>query len=638
MIFRGRGTSHAFGRDNSVRKAAEASTARLAAVVEHSTDAILTIDPEGTVVSWNRGAERIYGYRADEVLGRNAASILAPPGGEAERASLRDRLGRGESASREMDLVRADGRPITVSVTSSPILDAQGNLLAVSSISRDISAQKETERALAESEEAYRHLADTATDMICRISPTTGKLLYISPSVEDILGWAPEELVGRPYTDIVDPETVATSQLDEVVSGVGIHTRNGVRLRRRDGTWAWCDITSRTAVSPSSGELEIQSSARDVTARVQAERALAASEERFRLTQLHSPIGLAIVGLDGRWLQVNPALCEILGRTEAELLRLSFQELTHPDDLVQGLGVLAQILTGGISTCQLEKRYLRGDGQAVWVLLSLAVVRDHGGPRHVIAQLLDISARKRDEEALALAATRLHSVNEELVEAGRVKDHVLAVTNHELRTPLSTIVGFADVLTTDWADLPDQERLDFVARIQQGGRRMTKLVDDFLLAVSLASGTLEVETVTAELRPLLNTALARTGALDSVAVDCPAGLRVLADPDRLAQMLTIYLANATRFADGPTAIEAVELDGFVEIRVKDDGPGVPPEFVSSLFDRFNQASRGTAQFIRGTGLGLAIARDLAHAQGGDCWYEPNDPQGAIFGVRIPAPC
>jgi len=636
----GRWAFNALVRDISVRKATEASTHLLAAVVESSKHAMLTIDPHGTVVSWNSGAEHLYGYRADEMIGRNAASVLARPGDEADREGERRRLGQGESTTGEVELIRADGCTITVSVTSSPILDADGCLVAVSSISRDITDEKETKRALAASEERYRSLADTATDLVTRISPATGTFVYVSPSVEAILGWTPEELVGRRYADIVDPATVSNARIDrEVISTVGTHTRNGIRVRRRDGSWAWCDSTSRTVVDPTSGELEIRSSTRDVTARVEAERELAASEERFRLTQLHSPIGLAVVGLDGRWLLVNPALCEILGRTEEALLQLTFQDLSHPDDLEADLSLMEQTLRGEIPNYQTEKRYFRGDGQLVWVLLSVALVRDSGEPVHLIAQLLDITARKRDQEALDRASTRLAVVNDELVEVGRVKDHVLAVTNHELRTPLSSIVGFSDVLATDWADLSDAQRLDFVERIRQSGWRMTKLVDDFLFAVELASGTLKIEVIAAELGPVLDAALARAGATRAgISVDCPDGLRVNADPDRLAQILTNYLTNASKFGGAPVAMEAVEADGFVEIRVKDRGPGVSPEFVSSIFERFNPASRGTDFTVRGTGLGLAIARGLAHAQGGEAWYEPNQVHGAIFGVRIPVSC
>ena len=148
----------------AIRRAAEVSVARLAAVVEQSSDAILTLDLAGVIIDWNRGAEEIYGYRADEVIGQKASSILAPAGGDSDRDSMRQQLDLGQSIGRELTVTRADGRIITVSVTSSPILDAAGQLVAVSSISRDISDQKAVELALRDSELRMKTSLDNMLD------------------------------------------------------------------------------------------------------------------------------------------------------------------------------------------------------------------------------------------------------------------------------------------------------------------------------------------------------------------------------------------------------------------------------------------------------------------------------------------
>jgi len=406
-------TFNAFVRDVTNRKAAEASTARLAAVVESSTDAIMTLDPEGTIRTWNAGAETIYGYRSDDVVGRNAASVLAPPGAESDRSAVRDLLGRGESTHRELILLHASGRSIIVSVTSSPILDPSGHLVGVSSISRDISGQKAAEFALAASEERYRLLVDSSTDVITRVSPVTGLVLYASPSVTSILGWTPDELVGTPFGALADPDA-GPSQVEAVIAaGESFHVRV-LRLRCRDGSWLWCETLSRPIIDPATGATEIQSSVRDISARVAAEDALATSEERLRLTQLHAPIGLALVGIDGRWIQVNPALCKLMGRPEEELLGLTFQDVTHPEDLDEDLGLVDQLVRGDIRSYELEKRYLRPDGQIVWALLSASLVRSGGEPVYFVAQILDITARRRAEEASAAAAKELLAVNAEL--------------------------------------------------------------------------------------------------------------------------------------------------------------------------------------------------------------------------------
>ncbi len=133
----------------------------------------------------------------------------------------------------------------------------------------------------------------------------------------------------------------------------------------------------------------------------EAVAALRASEERFRNAVHYSAIGMALVGLDGRWLEVNPALCRIVGYTAEELLQRSFQDITHPDDLDTDLQLTKQLLAGDAETYQMEKRYIHKDGHAVWILLSVSLIRDPAGkPLHFIGQIQDLTERKRIDAAL----------------------------------------------------------------------------------------------------------------------------------------------------------------------------------------------------------------------------------------------
>src|SRR6202040_1240920 len=143
----------------------------------------------------------------------------------------------------------------------------------------------------------------------------------------------------------------------------------------------------------------------DITERLQRDNALLESEARFRNAFDAAAIGMAIVSLDGHWLQVNSQLCRMLGYSEADLLKITFQEVTHPDDLEADLDYVRQVLHGEIPSYQMEKRYFHKDGHIVWVLLSVSVVRGRdGAPLHFVSQIQDITARKQTE--LELAANR----------------------------------------------------------------------------------------------------------------------------------------------------------------------------------------------------------------------------------------
>jgi signal transduction histidine kinase len=234
-------------------------------------------------------------------------------------------------------------------------------------------------------------------------------------------------------------------------------------------------------------------------------------------------------------------------------------------------------------------------------------------------------------------AAALAAANEELQAANRVKDDFVAMTNHELRTPLTTILGYTSTLQRRWGAFPDDQRLEFVRRIEEQGARLRDLVES-LLTMSLGqAGELRLALGPVDVRAVILASLEETGADDGqVSVRCDPGLRAWADPDRLQQIVTNYLGNATRHGNPPIAVEARLAAPWVEIMVNDAGEGVPGNFVPRLFERFTQASRGDTRRAQGVGLGLAIVAQLAEAQGGEAWYEPNEPHGSRFCVRLRA--
>jgi PAS domain S-box-containing protein len=156
-------------------------------------------------------------------------------------------------------------------------------------------------------------------------------------------------------------------------------------------------------------------SVRDVTERKKAEEALRRSEERFRSSFRDAAIGMALVGTDGRWMQVNRSLCEMLGYSEEELLGKTFQGITHPDDLEADLDYVRQMLSGEIETYQMQKRYLHADGHVVWILLSVSMVHDEEGePLYFVSQIQDITERKEAEKKIREAEERYRTLVERM--------------------------------------------------------------------------------------------------------------------------------------------------------------------------------------------------------------------------------
>jgi diguanylate cyclase (GGDEF)-like protein/PAS domain S-box-containing protein len=246
------------------------------------------------------------------------------------------------------------------------------------------------------------------TDALAPNTPVT----YTNPSFEKLTGYKAEELIGQEsnclYNEQIDPkirQEIASAKL----YGKEYHTV--FQNYRRDGTPFWSELSLAPVLDPQ-GELthyiKIQT---DISDRYQAEMALRASEERFRLTFELAPIGMFIASLDGCYLQVNQALCQALGYSRGELVQKNQRELTHPDDRAADLAINQQLLLGEIDRFQLEKRFLARNEQIVCALLQGVVVKDDRGiPSHLLGQLVDISDRKQAEEALQASERRLEGI------------------------------------------------------------------------------------------------------------------------------------------------------------------------------------------------------------------------------------
>ncbi|MBA2529612.1 MAG: HAMP domain-containing histidine kinase [Euzebyales bacterium] len=249
-------------------------------------------------------------------------------------------------------------------------------------------------------------------------------------------------------------------------------------------------------------------------------------------------------------------------------------------------------------------------------------------------------ARERDEVATAKAAVerslaQVQELNAELRAANEVKDDFLAVTNHELRTPLTAILGYSLTLRHRWDRLPDGPRFTAVEHIADQARRLLDLVEDLLTLSSGRAMARDARPVPVRVADAVAGAVAGSGP-DGVAVHCSAELEVLADPRLLERILVNLLTNARKYGAPPFSVEVRAAGTRVELSVADCGAGVPEPFVQRLFDKFTQAESGATRAAQGTGLGLAIVRELAAMQGGDAWYEPNEPSGARFCISLPA--
>lgn len=246
---------------------------------------------------------------------------------------------------------------------------------------------------------------------------SVGTITVFNAGAERLLGYRADEVVGRLTPEVVhDPEEIAARAAELGIPAgfetfVHVARRDTAETRewtyvRKDGTRVPVSLTV-TAIRDADGTVTgFVGVARDITESRRAQAGLRAAEELFRRTFEDSAIGVALVAPDGRWLRVNRALCVLLGYTAEQLLAGSFQDITHPDDLEADLSLVGDVLAGRRDGYEMEKRYIRADGEAMWGLLTVSLVRDEDGtPVHFVSQIQDVTARKHAESALAYQAS-----------------------------------------------------------------------------------------------------------------------------------------------------------------------------------------------------------------------------------------
>ncbi|RYV52809.1 PAS domain S-box protein [Pengzhenrongella frigida] len=261
----------------------------------------------------------------------------------------------------------------------------------------------------------YRVLVENSMDVM--IHTVAGVVQWVSPAVTGMLGWAPHELVGRTTAHLWHPDDreAASALRDQVYAG---RPGRGVfRLRTRDGRYLWVE-SSMQPFTNELGTVGAVGSMRDLTAQIESENARLRSEERFRLLTENATIGMCLESADGRFLLVNPAMCQMLGRDTERMLSSTWQELTHPDDVAVGEGLFADVAAGRIPSFHLRKRYLKPDGSVLWGDLSVSCVRnDDMTVQYFIAQIVDVTDRVRVEKALADSERHYRSLVEGASEA-----------------------------------------------------------------------------------------------------------------------------------------------------------------------------------------------------------------------------
>jgi two-component system CheB/CheR fusion protein len=593
-------------------KRTEEERERLAAIVDSSQDGIIGKTLDGVITSWNAGAERMYGYSPREAIGRTL-DLIVPLDQRSRMADAFEKMRQGTKVEPfETVRVRKDGGRFDISLTFSPIHDANGQVIGASGIERDITEFKRAEQ----DREQLAAIVDSSQDGI--ISKTLdGVIMSWNAGAERMYGYSAGEMVGRTLEWIVPPDQrpLMTTAFEQLRQGIKVEPFETVRVRK-DGRRFDISLTFSPIRDTNGRVIGASGIERDISERKQADEALRRSEGRLRRLVESDLLGVTFSDGEGNILETNDAFLAMIGYTREDLRagRVQWREITPPEHLPLDDQAIAEAQSRGACT-PYEKEYVRKDGSRVPILIGFALLE--APLPEFVCFILDLTAQKRLEEALRHQA-------EQLVEADRRKDEFLAMLGHELRNPLAPIRNCLHILQSP-RHSPEQNGRA-LRTIDRQVLHLTRLVDDLLDIARISRGKILLRRGRIDLAELVRATMEdRRDELEEAGLDLTlelpdAPVWIDGDPTRVAQVFGNVLHNAGKFTDrgGSVAVSLQESSdpGEAILSVRDSGIGMEPDLLERVFEPFSQADRGPDRSRGGLGLGLALVKALVDLHGG----------------------
>ena len=475
----------------------------------------------------------------------------------------------------------------------------------------------------------------------------TAPWLYVSPQVESILGFTPEEWMVRPniWSKRLHPEDRERVLGDEEHShDTGEPMLCEYRLFAKDGRVVWVRDESVVVIGPGGRPL-LQGVMLDITRRKHAEEQLREAEAKYRALVEQIPAITYVDEIQGEFdglyhsVYVSPQVEPVLGYSQHEFLEQAdlWSVVIHPEDLDRVVETeTAHYRTG--EPISHEYRLIARDGRVVWVLDRAIGIQDQQGRLRFSQGLLyDITEHKKLEEDLARALGLEREAAERLRALDELKNTFLHAVSHELRTPLAAVLGFALTLEREEVQLPTEERRDIVRRLAANARKLDQLLSDLLDLDRLDRGIVEPRRRPTDVAALVRRTVENSDVVGTRPVRVEARLVVASiDAPKVERIVENLLANAARHTPPDSSIwvrVGPQEDG-VLISVEDDGPGVPEDIRDTIFEPFRQGP-GAPAHSPGVGIGLSLVARFAELHGGRAWVEERPGGGAAFKVFLP---
>ncbi len=637
-------------RDITERRIAERSMlenqTRQSAMLNTALDGIITIDHLGMILEFNPAAEQMFGYSRDEMLGREMAEFIIP---RALRESHRKGIARFRATGEgpllnqrlELSAIRSGGDEFPVELAITCIRHGKSPLFT--GYIRDITDRKRSESELRESEARRRMALEAAELGAWNIDPVAGVLtsderfrILFHGSTDPITY---EETFTAIHSDdrqrIREAVAAATRPDDPVPYAEEyrvVHPSGAIRWVYGKGRANFENVEAGQRLVSFNGTVM------DVTDRKRLQDALREHEQRFR-TLVEQVEGYAIFMTDaqGQATSWNEGVLKVLGFEEDEFIGQDIvPAIFRPEDVESGVAMAELEMAAATGSASDDRWMMRKDGSQFWAAgVTTGLHDDDGKLLGFMKVMRDQTERKRMEDELRQFAA-------ELSEADRRKTEFLATLGHELRNPLAPIRTGLEAMKL--AENDPETLAEIRNTMERQLQQMVRLIDDLLDVSRITRGKMELRTCRVALKDVIESAVEATRPLiDEAGHELtvsmpPSAIYLNADPNRLAQVFSNLLNNATRYTPNGGHVQlTIEQQGNIVLAaVKDDGLGIPPEMLDEIFEMFTQIDHPSQQGNSGLGIGLTLVKQLVGLHHGSIEVRSDGPgKGSEFNVRLP---
>jgi len=626
-----------FARDVTDRRNSELELRALRALIDEATDFIFTTDATPTwlggpfVTYVNNALLRATGYTTEELAGKSPGFLYGPDSDKNVIQALIEHIDNNQAAGYELVIYKKDGTPFWVEFNGRPILDpATNSPLHWIAVGRDITVRRQTQQQLAVLSTAIESANDCI--VVYEVDPhrdNAFRVVFVNDATVKQSGFTRDELINGPTGSGPDTDEAAVSQFRSSLRE-GNAARARLHLYRKNGSAYWGEISAQP-IKNFRGEItHIVSIERDVTDMMEHERQLQSDNETLSAL-----------------MQISR---ELFGALSSESLRVTFfygiesltgiKPLEHAGLLATADPFLQRASTSKVPVVDRSRHRaafsISGTSEAPPAVVEInAAALGRKLERNIILALQLLVQNYRTASQNTALYEEIEDRRAAVIELNQTKSDLIAMLAHDFRGPLTSIMGFSELLRAE--DLPRDEQEAFLDTIISSAQRLSSLAND-----TLAMSNLEENELSLVIEPVDYVALAKKAAeiygedRTTITAD-PPKINGRADRARLRQVFDNLIGNAVKYSPegGDVRVELRKIDDSIEIRVSDRGIGIPGNEIDRIFTRFSRASNARASGIPGTGFGLYLTRQIAERHGGTVHVESVLGKGSTFVIELP---